>query len=65
MSVYFVEEHNVYAHMMRYNVNEEPHVSDLKIFQWRRTTTSNVTFYPLAWMNKCLHCNTCSQIWKS
>jgi hypothetical protein len=32
-SVYFAEEHNVYPPMMRYNVDEEPPVSDLKIFQ--------------------------------
>jgi hypothetical protein len=33
-SVYFAEEQNVYAPTMRYNINEESHVSDLKIFQW-------------------------------
>jgi hypothetical protein len=31
-SVYFVEEHNVNAPMMRYNVDEEPPCSDLSIF---------------------------------
>ena len=44
-SVYFAEEHNVYAATMRYNVDEEPPVSDLKIFQWRGTTVSKSTFY--------------------
>jgi hypothetical protein len=34
-SVYFAEEHNVYTATMRYNVDEEPPVSDLNIFQWR------------------------------
>ncbi|WVZ94457.1 hypothetical protein U9M48_040345 [Paspalum notatum var. saurae] len=32
-SVYFVEEHNVNAPTMRYNVDEEPSLSDLPIFQ--------------------------------
>jgi hypothetical protein len=31
-SVYFAEEQNVYAATMRYNVDEEPPVSDLNIF---------------------------------
>jgi hypothetical protein len=31
-SVYFAEEHNVNAPMMRYNVDEEPPCSDLSIF---------------------------------
>jgi hypothetical protein len=44
-SVYFVEEQNVYASTIRYNVNEEPPISDLKIFQWRGTSTSKGTFY--------------------
>jgi hypothetical protein len=47
MSVYFAEEQNVYAATMRYNVDEEPPVSDLKIFQWRGTSTSKGTFYHL------------------
>jgi hypothetical protein len=47
-SVYFAEEHNVYAATMRYNVNEEPPVSDLNIFQWRGTSTSKGTFYHLS-----------------
>jgi hypothetical protein len=33
---------------MRYNVDEEPHLSDLKIFQWRGTSTSKGTFYHLS-----------------
>jgi hypothetical protein len=44
-SVYFVEEHNVNALTLRYNVDEEPPLSDLKNFQWRGTTTSNSTTY--------------------
>ena len=47
-SVYFIEEHNVYATTMRYNVDEEPPVSDLNIFQWRGTSTSKGTFYHLS-----------------
>jgi hypothetical protein len=31
-SVNFVEEHNVSDPMMQYNVDEEPHCSDLSIF---------------------------------
>ena len=44
-SVYFAEENNVYAPTMRYNVDEEPPVSDLKKFQWRGTTVGSSTFY--------------------
>jgi hypothetical protein len=44
-SVYFVEEHNVNALTLRYNVNEEPPLSDLKIFQWRGITASSGTTY--------------------
>jgi hypothetical protein len=47
-SVYFAEEHNVYAATMRYNVDEEPPVSDLNIFQWRGTSTSKGMFYHLS-----------------
>jgi hypothetical protein len=47
-SVYFAEEQNVYAVTMRYNVDEEPPVSDLKIFQWRGTSNSKGTFYLLS-----------------
>ena len=39
-SVYFAEEHNVNAPTMRYNVDNEPPISDLKNFQWRGTTAS-------------------------
>jgi hypothetical protein len=48
MSVYFAEEHNVYAPTMWYNVDEEPTISDLKIFQWRGISTSKGTFYHLS-----------------
>jgi hypothetical protein len=45
-SVYFAEEHNVNALTLRYNVDEEPSLSDLKKFQWRGTTaSSNMTYY--------------------
>jgi hypothetical protein len=45
-SVYFGEEHNVNALILRYNVKEEPPLSDLKKFQWRGTTaTSSTTYY--------------------
>jgi len=46
-SVYFAEEHNVNAPTMRYNIDEEPPVSDIKKFQWRGTTvSSSMTYYP-------------------
>jgi hypothetical protein len=44
-SVYFVEEHNVNAPMMRYNVDEEPPCSDLTIFESRGTIVSSSTSY--------------------
>jgi hypothetical protein len=44
-SVYFVEEHNVNALTLRYNVDEKPPVSDLKNFQLRGTTASSITTY--------------------
>jgi hypothetical protein len=45
-SVYFAEEQNVNALTLRYNVNEEPPLSDLKLFQWRGTTaSSSMTYY--------------------
>jgi hypothetical protein len=45
-SVYFVEEYNVNALTLRYNINEEPLLSDLRIFQWRGTTaSSSMTYY--------------------
>jgi hypothetical protein len=45
LSVYFVEEHNINALTLRYNVDEEPPLSGLKQFQWRGTTASNITTY--------------------
>jgi hypothetical protein len=45
-SVYFVEEHNVNAPMMRYNVDEEPPCSDLSIFASKDTTVgSSMNYY--------------------
>ena len=45
-SVYFAEEHNVNTLTLRYNVDEEPPLSDLKKFQWRGTiSSSNMTCY--------------------
>jgi hypothetical protein len=44
-SVYFAEEHNVNALTVRYNVNEEPPLNELKNFQWRGTTASSSTTY--------------------
>jgi hypothetical protein len=45
-SVYFVEEHNVNAPMMRYNVDEEPPCSDLSIFASKHTTVgSSMNYY--------------------
>jgi hypothetical protein len=44
-SVYFAEEHNVNVVTWRYNVDEEPPLSDLKFFQWRGTTASSTTYY--------------------
>jgi hypothetical protein len=46
-SVYFAEEHNVNALMVRYNVDEEPPCSDLSIFASRGTTFhSSTRYYP-------------------
>jgi hypothetical protein len=45
LSVYLMEEHNVNALTSRYNVDEEPPLSDLKNFQWRGTTASSRTTY--------------------
>jgi hypothetical protein len=45
LKVYFVEEHNVNALTLRYNVDEEPPLSYLKKFQWRGTTTGSSTTY--------------------
>jgi hypothetical protein len=44
-SVYFAEGHNVNALTLLYNVDEEPPLSDLKIFQWRGATVSCSTTY--------------------
>jgi hypothetical protein len=44
-SVYFVEEHNVNAPMIWYNVDEEPPCSDLSIFTSRGTTVGSTTSY--------------------
>jgi hypothetical protein len=44
-SVYFVEEHNVNAPTMWYNVDEEPPCSDLSIFASRGTTVGSSTSY--------------------
>jgi hypothetical protein len=44
-SVYFVEEHNVNALTLRYNVDEEPPLSELNFFQWKDTTIRNNTTY--------------------
>jgi hypothetical protein len=46
-SIYFVEEHNVNAPTVRYNVDEEPPCSDLSIFASRGTTVgSSTSYYP-------------------
>jgi hypothetical protein len=44
-SIYFVEEYNVNALTLQYNVDEEPPFSDLNKFQWRGTTASSSTTY--------------------
>jgi hypothetical protein len=44
-SVYFVEEHNVNVVILRYNVDDEPPLGDLKFFQWGGTTASSSTTY--------------------
>jgi hypothetical protein len=43
--VYFEEEHNVNAPMIRYNVDKEPPCSDLSIFASRGTTVASRTSY--------------------
>jgi hypothetical protein len=46
-SVYFAEEHNINALMVRYNVDEKPPCSDLSIFASRGTTVgSSTSYYP-------------------
>jgi hypothetical protein len=48
-SVYFPEEHNVNAPMMRYNIDEEPPYSDLSIFASRGTTVgSSMSHYSIS-----------------
>jgi hypothetical protein len=45
-SVYFAEEHNINALLMRYNVVEEPPCSNLSIFPSRGTTVgSSMSYY--------------------
>jgi hypothetical protein len=45
-SVYFMEENNVNALTLRYNVDEVPPLSDHKKFQWRGITIScSMTYY--------------------
>jgi hypothetical protein len=44
-SVYFAEEHNVKAPMVRYNVDEEPPCSKISIFASRGTTVGSSTCY--------------------
>jgi hypothetical protein len=41
-----MEEHNVNALTLQYNVDEEAPLSSLKNFQWRGTTaSSSMTYY--------------------
>jgi hypothetical protein len=45
-SVHITEEHNVNAHTMQYNVNEEPPCSDQSIFAlWGTTVSSSMNYY--------------------
>jgi hypothetical protein len=44
-SVYFAEEHNINAPIIRYNVDEEPPCSDVSIFTLRDTTVGSSTGY--------------------
>jgi hypothetical protein len=44
-SVYFVDEHNVNAPSMRYNVDEEPSCSELEIFKCKGTTVGSSQAY--------------------
>jgi hypothetical protein len=63
-TVYFVEEYSVNALTLRYNVDEEPLLSDLKKFKWRGTT--EVVSRPIILLKKNEHllCFTCIAIWK-
>jgi hypothetical protein len=46
LSVYFAEKYNINALTLRYNVDEEPPLSDLKNFQWiGATASSSMTYY--------------------
>jgi hypothetical protein len=45
LGVYFIEEHNVIAPMMQYNVDEEPPCSNPSIFASRGTTIGSSTRY--------------------
>jgi hypothetical protein len=45
LTVYFVEEHDINALTLWYNVDEEPPLSDLKFFQWKGTIASSSTTY--------------------
>jgi hypothetical protein len=64
LSVYFAKEHNVNAVTMRYNVDEEPPLSDLKNFQWRGTTASSSTTYYYTQEERTSVCSTWIAIWK-
>jgi hypothetical protein len=44
-SVYFTDEHNINASTLRYNVGEEPPLSDIKKFHWRGTIARSSTIY--------------------
>jgi hypothetical protein len=47
-SVYFIEEHNVNAHTMRYHVHQDDPHSDLSIFKLRGTTVGVVRIYHIS-----------------
>jgi hypothetical protein len=64
LSVYFVEEHNVNALILRYNVNEEPPLSDLKIFQWEAQLQAAARPIIILKKDERLLCSTCIAIWK-
>ncbi|WVZ62980.1 hypothetical protein U9M48_012666 [Paspalum notatum var. saurae] len=56
-SVYFAEEHNVNAPTMRYNVDEEPPLTDLPIFQSTGSSAgaSSPEFQRQNWTSKKQH----------
>jgi hypothetical protein len=64
LSVYFAEEHNVNALILRYNVNEEPPLSDLKIFQWEAQLQAAARPIIILKKDERLLCSTCIAIWK-